>query len=129
MHRRNYCSELRQQWSTCQQIIRSCLSSSCIWWCYWSAIRQAGNRAVWAAGDDGSELGCLYFIMNNSLQLRNRFFSPIESTSPELACPKGLNLQALICMNLPLLTSGNVIQSMLTVLGSMSMPVHSVTSD
>ena len=53
--------------------------------------------------------------MNNSLQLRNRFFFLIESTSPELACPKGLNLQALICMNLPLLISGNVIQSMLTV--------------
>ena len=99
----------------CQQIISSCLSSPRIWWCYWSAIRLAGNRAVRAAEDDGSELVCLDFIMNNSLQLRNRFFFLIESTSPELACPKGLNLQALICMNLPLLISGNVIQSMLTV--------------
>ena len=129
MHRRNYCSEHGQQRSTCQQIISSCLSSPCIWWCYWSSISLAGNRAVRAAGDDGSELVCLDFIMNNSLQLRNRFFFLIESTSPELACPKGLNLQALICMNIPLLISGKVIQSMLTVLGSMCVSVHSVTSD
>lgn len=67
--------------------------------------------------------------MNNSLQLRNRFFSLTESTSPELTCPKGLNLQALIGMNLPLLLSGNMIQSILTVLGSVCVPVHSVASD
>lgn len=129
MHRRNHCSEHRQQRSACQQIISPCLSSPCIWWGYWSAISQAGNRAVQAAGDDGSELVCLDFIMNNSLQLRNRFFSLTESTSPELTCPKGLNLQALIGMNLPLLLSGNMIQSILTVLGSVCVPVHSVASD